>query len=52
MNLQALEGHKEQYRKCFDELCLKEAALRKSEAQMEAMQTQQEMVCGELRELV
>lgn len=47
-----MEGHKEQYRKCFDELCVKEAALRKAESQMEAMQAQQELVCGELRELV
>ena len=51
-SLEAMEGHKEQYRKCFDELCAKEAELRKSEEQMDAMQASQEFAVTELKELV
>ncbi len=51
-SLEAMEMHKEQYRKCFDELCAKEQELRRSEEQMEAMQINQEMAVLELKELV
>ena len=52
MTAHTIEEQKEQYRQCFDQLCAKEAMLRKTEEQMTHQNEQHEQTVSELRDLV